>query len=88
MWILLFPWAGFKEKKKKRKEPPQEAQESTCKAGDVGSVLGWQRFPGEGNGKPFSVFLPEKFYGQRSLAGSPNLRGHKELDMTEHAQST
>ena len=32
--------------------------------------------------KPVSVFLPEKFHGQRSLAGySP--WDHKELDMTE-----
>ena len=32
---------------------------------------------------PTPVLSPEKFHGQRSLAGySP--RGHKELDMTEH----
>ena len=32
---------------------------------------------------PTSVYLPEKFHGQRSLVGC-NLWGHKELDMTEH----
>ena len=30
------------------------------------------------------VFLPGRFYGQRSLAG---YRSHKELDMTEHKQA-
>ena len=33
-----------------------------------------------------SIFLPGKFYGQRSLMGySP--WGHKELDTTEHAHT-
>ena len=27
-------------------------KESACTAGDLGSVPGWGRFPGEGNGKP------------------------------------
>ena len=49
-------------------------------AGDVGSILGLGRSPGEGNGNPALVFLPEKSHGQRSLAGS---MGHKELDTTE-----
>ena len=44
------------------KNPPamQETQ--------IGSQ-GSGRFPGEGNGNPFPVFLPEKFHGQRSLVG-------------------
>ena len=45
--------------------------------GDMGSVPGMERSPGERN-----VFLPDKIHGHRSLAGySP--WGHKELDMTE-----
>ena len=32
--------------------------------------------------QPTPVFLPEKFYGQRSLVGY-SLWSHKELDMTE-----
>ena len=32
-----------------------------------------------------SVFLPGKFYGQRSLLGY-SLWGHKEVDTTEHTQ--
>ena len=51
-------------------------------AGDTGSIPGWGRFPGEGNGNPF----------QYSCLGSPMDRGawwstvhggHKELDRTE-----
>ena len=44
------------------KNPPavQETQ--------IGSQ-GSGRSPGEGNGNPFTVFLPEKFHGQRSLVG-------------------
>ena len=50
-------------------------------AGDAGSIPGSGRSPGGGNGNPL-VFLPEKFHGQRSLAGcSP--WGHKESDTTE-----
>ena len=38
-------------------------------AGDTGSIPGPGRSPGERNGKPTLVFLPEKSHGQRSLAG-------------------
>ena len=56
-------------------------EESTCNAGDQGSIPGLGRSPGEGNDNPL-VFLPEESYGQRSLAGySPWV--HKESDMTE-----
>ena len=48
---------------------------------DVGLIPGSGRSPGGGNGNPH-VFLPEKLYGQRSLAGySP--WGRKESDTTE-----
>ena len=47
-----------------------------AKAGDVGLIPGSGRSPGEGNGNPTLVFLPEKSYGQRSMAGySP--KGHR-----------
>ena len=46
--------------------------------GDAGSIPGLERSPGEGNGKPIPVFLPEKSQRQRSLAGySP--WGHKRV---------
>ena len=51
-------------------------KESACNAGDLGSILGFRRFPGEGNGQPTPLFLPGKYYGQRILVGySP--WGHK-----------
>ena len=39
-------------------------------AGDAGSIPGWGRSPGVGNGNPLQlVFLPGKFHEQRSLVG-------------------
>ena len=61
-------------------------KELPAKAGDirdVGLIPGRGRSPGGRNGNPH-VFLPEKLYGQRSLAAySP--WGCKESDTTEHA---
>ena len=51
-------------------------------AGDVGSIPGSGRSPGEENGSPLQYPCLENPHGQRSLAGySP--RGHKEPDTTE-----
>ena len=36
--------------------------------GDTGSISGWARYSGKGDGNPLPVFLPEKPHGQRSLA--------------------
>ena len=36
-----------------------DGKESTCNVGDPGSMSGLGRSPGEGNGKPTLVFLPE-----------------------------
>ena len=55
---------------------------SACNVGDVGSIPGLGRSPGEGNGNPLQVFWPGKSHGQRSLAGY-SLWGRKESDMTE-----
>ena len=38
-------------------------KESTCNSGDLGSIPGLRRSPGEGNGNPLH-FLPGKSYGQ------------------------
>ena len=59
-----------------------EIKAPVCNAGDLGSIPGSGRFPGEQNGNP----LHEESHGQRSLVGySP--WGHKELDMTEQLHS-
>ena len=45
-------------------------KEAACNAGDVGSLPGSGRSPGEGRKwHPIPVFLPGKSGGQRSLAG-------------------
>ena len=41
----------------------------TAIAGDAGSVPGWGRSPGEGDGSPLQYSLPGEYYGQRNLAG-------------------
>ena len=50
--------------------------------GDLGSIPGLGRSPGEGNGKPTPVLLLGESHGQRSLVGY-SLQGHKESDTTE-----
>ena len=58
-----------------------DAKESTCNAGDLGSIPGSGRSPGGGNANPLQYSCLES-HGQRSLAGySP--WGHKESDPTE-----
>ena len=59
-----------------------DSKEYTCNAGDLGSIPGLGRSPGEGHGNPLQFSYLEKPHGQRSLVGySP--WGHKELDTTE-----
>ena len=44
-------------------------KESACNAGDLGSIPGLRRSPGEGYGNPFQYSYLENPHGQRSLAG-------------------
>ena len=37
--------------------------------GDLNSILGSRKSPGEGNSNSLEYFLPGKFHGQRSLVG-------------------
>ena len=68
-----------------------DGKASAYSAGDLGSIPGSGRSPGEGNGNPLQYFCLENPHGQRSLADD-NLWGHKESNMTEqlstHALST
>ena len=50
--------------------------------GDLGSIPGLGRFPGEGNGNPYQHSCLENPHGQRSLEGYSSW-GYKESDMTE-----
>ena len=36
-----------------------DGKESACKIGDQGSIPGWGRFPGEGNGNPLEYSFQE-----------------------------
>ena len=57
-------------------------QRSACNSGDLGSIPGLGRSPGEGNDNPLQYSFLEDLHGQRSLVGySPG--GHKELDTTK-----
>ena len=55
-----------------------EVKAAACNAGDLGSIPGLGRFPGEGNGNPFQYSCMENPHGQRSY--SPWVT---ESDMTE-----
>ena len=59
-----------------------DGKESACNAGDLGSIPGLGRSPGEGNGNLLPVFLPGESHGQRSLEGCSPWR-HKESDTVE-----
>ena len=52
-------------------------KESACGAGDLGSISGLGRSPGEGKGYPLQVFWPGEFHGLCSPWG------RKESDTTE-----
>ena len=68
-------WVGlvFKDKLKVYKItgfPGSSAgKESTCNAGDPGSIPGLGRSPGEGIGYPLQYSCLENPHGQRSLVG-------------------
>ena len=57
-------------------------KESACSAGDLGSVLGSGRSPGEGNGYPLQYSCLENSMNRGGLGGySP--WGRRESDKTE-----
>ena len=58
-----------------------DGKESACNVGDLGSIPGLRRSPGEGSDYPLQYSYLENPHGQRSLAGY-NPWGHKESDMT------
>ena len=58
-----------------------DGKESSCRAGDTGSVPGLERSPGEDDGNPLQYSLLENPM-ERSLVGY-SLWDHEELDTTE-----
>ena len=64
-----------------------DGKEFAYNAGDLGSIPGWGKSPGEGNGNPLQCSCLENPHGERSLEGySP--WGYKELDMIEKLTHT
>ena len=59
-----------------------DGKESAYNSGDLGSIPGLGRSPGEGHGNPLQYSCLENPCGQRSLAGN-SLWCHKESDMTD-----
>ena len=47
-----------------------QGKESAFNEGDLGSIPGLRRSPGEGHGNPLQYSCLENPHGQRSLAGS------------------
>ena len=68
----MFSWASLGS---------SNVKESACNVGDLSSIPGLGRSPGEGNGNTLQYSCGES-RGQRSLMGYSSC-GHKELDMTE-----
>ena len=60
-----------------------DGKESTCSAGDLGSIPGLGRSLGGGRGNPLQYSCLENFHGQMSLVDCSPC-GCKELDTTEH----
>ena len=54
-----------------------DGKEPAYNVGDLGSTIGWGRFPGDGNVKPMPVFLPGEFHGWRNLGAIVHLVSQK-----------
>ena len=61
--------------------PGSDSRESACNAGDVGSILGPGRSPGEGNGYPLQYSCLENSID--GGAWQATVHGVTKLDMTE-----
>ena len=80
----FYPWVGKIPWSRKWLGFPGGSidKESSCNAGDLGSIPGLRRSPRGGHGNPLQYSCLENPQGQRGLVGySP--WGCKELDMTE-----
>ena len=60
---------------------------SACSAGNLGSIPGLERSPGEGNGNPFSI-LAWKIPTTEEPGGLYSPWGRKESDTTERLTHT
>ena len=72
--LLIIGYLGF--------PGSSDGKESAGNVGDLGSIPGLGRFPGEGHGNPLQYSCLESPHGQRSLARYCP-QGHKESDTTQ-----
>ena len=63
-WVLYF----------KASQAALVVKNPPANAGDLGSISGSGRSPGEGHGTPTPISLPGESHGQRSLAGYKFMR--------------
>ena len=77
----IFPTQGLKPGLPLSFPDGSEVKVSACNAGDLGSIPGSGRSPGEGNGNPLQYSCLENPMDGFLVGYSP--RGHKELDTTE-----
>ena len=56
-------------------------KESACNVGDLGSIPGWGRSPGTGNGNPLQFYCLENFMDKETWKAIVH-GGHKELVTT------
>ena len=89
------PWVGKISRRGDRLPTPvflgfpgdSDSKESTCNAGNLGSVPGLRRSPGGGHSNPLQYSFLEDPHGQRSLVDySP--WGCKESDMMTESDTT
>ena len=59
-----------------------EGKASACNAGDLGSIPGLRRYPGEGNGNPLQYSCLQNPMDGEAWCRLQSV-GHKELDTTE-----
>ena len=62
-------------------------QNPPASAGDTGSIPGWGRSRGEGNGNPLQYSCLGKSHGQRSLAGLVSQRVVHDLETKQQQQA-
>ena len=85
-WAAQVSWGWLATDQQKNFPGGSGSKASAYDVGDMGSIPGSGRSPGEGNGNPLQYSCPEKSHGQRSLVGYSPWDG-KELDMTEQLHS-
>ena len=60
-----------------------DSKEPAYNAGDMGSIPGSGRFPGEGNGNPLQYSCLENSVNRGTWGGGHSSGDHKESDTTE-----